>query len=158
MDTRRAGDLAIVPLTLLLLVFERTKAWRSRAILFDCVRDYGYWRGVRDMIRSRKELLAIQSDVPDLPLQRLEVKDGLPADLSWFWVDGPSLVAISLDGRPVGSMLVPGPVEAPLRPYLARLIEEQLGENLYRALIGDIGQRPQDTGLFTRMAPAIVQH
>jgi len=136
MDMPRAGDLAIWPLKLLLLASDRIKAWRLRAILFDWLRDYGYWRGVGDMVGSRQELRKMQSDMPGIPLQWVEIEWGLPPDLPDFWVDGPCNVAVFLRQKPVGTLHITVPVEAPLRPYLTEVIKVQLGEHLYSTLWG----------------------
>jgi GT2 family glycosyltransferase len=114
----------------LLPVYERFKLRRRWLHTFNTIRGYAYWRGVRDALGSWAALCAYQAGAHPLPLAALDLADGLPWPLPALWVEGPSRVALSLNGQLLGLVKLDGHLEGPLPQALTEAIVEQLGEPL----------------------------
>lgn len=136
-QTPAIGDRIVALLTVVLPIFERMQMRRRWLAYFNHVRGYAYWRGVRDALGSWAVLLAYRRGALPLPHQQLDISDGLPANLPPLWVDGPSTLDITYRGRQLGTLRLPGAIEEPLRPYLARQLIEQLGPQLRTIMAED---------------------
>jgi hypothetical protein len=118
----KLGDPLVFLLKQLLLPLERTKLRWLWLILFDQLRTYAYWRGVRDTFGSWGELVAYQMDAQEPPEMTLDISEGLPEALPLLWVDGPSRLTVTMRGQTLGTLEFGKPISVPLRPYLTELI------------------------------------
>ncbi|GJG86415.1 hypothetical protein tb265_15960 [Gemmatimonadetes bacterium T265] len=96
----------------------RRVRWKRR---LDRMGAYYYWRGVYDVLGSLDALDAFRREAT-LPVQHVDVRGGLGAAPDGFWVHGPSEIAVTAGGRPLGTVRLPGPVMRPLREALADVI------------------------------------
>jgi GT2 family glycosyltransferase len=128
------GDPLMRLLRSALPLLERLQLRRKWLALFNHLRGYAYWRGVREAFGSYPALLAYQTGAPPLQRLSLDITGGLPPDLSWLDVDNPTLLDVFYAGQRLGPLLVPGPILGPLRPYLARQLVLQLGPQVWQAL------------------------
>jgi glycosyltransferase involved in cell wall biosynthesis len=109
----------------LLPLLERFQFRRRWLWVFNTLRGYAYWQGVRDVFGTNKALEAYQLANPPLPHQRIDLEGGLPARLPDFWVDGSSRVELAYAGQPVGELELVGPTFGPVHERLALEISEQ---------------------------------
>ena len=115
----------------MLPVFERTQMRRRWLLWFSHLRGYAYWRGVRDVLGSWDALLAYCAQAAPIRRARLEISDGLPAELPPLLVEGPSLLTVTWRGHCVGELYSPGPIESPLHSFLADRMIGQLWNKLW---------------------------
>ena len=128
------GDPLMRILESALPVLERMQLRRKWLALFNHLRGYAYWRGVREAFDSYPALLAYQAGAPPVRRLSLDISSGLPPDLSWLDVDNPTRLDIFYAGQRLGAVLLPGPILGPVRPYLARQLLIQLGPQVWQAL------------------------
>jgi hypothetical protein len=103
-------------------VLERLQMRRRWMWIFNTIRGYTYWRGVREVFGSYRAVREYQASLPPLPCNRLDITHGLQKDLSGMWVDGPFIVEIFLEGRRLDELVVEGPLFGPLHSYLASVL------------------------------------
>ncbi|HEU4699279.1 MAG TPA: glycosyltransferase family A protein [Gemmatimonadales bacterium] len=138
----RLGDLLVGALVALLPGLERRRLRRRWFRVFKLARNYAYWRGVRDALGSWRALARWRAALPPLPRATLEVGAGLPEALpDAIPVDVPSELVVTLHGRPVGVVRLPGPTSAPLRPWVAEELILRLGPALAAAWHADDARR-----------------
>jgi len=125
------GDQLMALLKHVLPFYERAKMRRCWLECFNHLRGYAYWRGVRDVLGSWDALLAYQAQAAPIPRARLDISEGLPAELPSLWVDGPSTLSVTWRRQRLGELYLPGPIEVPLRSYLASRIAEQLETRIW---------------------------
>lgn len=131
------GDLLMAVLGGLLPLWERLRMRRRWQAYFNHMRGYAYWRGVRDALGSWKALREYQAEAHAQPHYTLDISDGLPTILPPLWVDGPSTIAITFGGKPLGAILIENAIMQPVRRYLADAIVRQLGARLAQVLQDD---------------------
>lgn len=127
------GDRLMSLVQRMLPVLERTQMRRRWLLWFSHLRGYAYWRGVRDVLGSWDALLAYQAQAAPIPRARLDISDGLPAELPPLLIEGPSLLTITWREHCLGELCSPGPIESPLHSFLADRIVEQLERQLWTA-------------------------
>lgn len=127
------GDLAVALGQRALPFFERTQMRRRWHKLFDHLRGYVYWRGVRDALGSWRALRSYQAGAGPVPRNELDITYGLPEPLPPLWVEGPSEIVVSCAGRELGVLRFAGHLSGPLRPALARALAAQFGPLLLLA-------------------------
>jgi glycosyltransferase involved in cell wall biosynthesis len=123
----RLGDALMLAERAALPLYERAQMRRRWLKAFNNLRGYAYWRGVRDALGSWPALRRYQAGALPLPEAHIELDaGGLPAELPPLWVDGPSRVALFVQGQPLGTLELEEPIQDPLRPFLAETIAKWL--------------------------------
>jgi glycosyltransferase involved in cell wall biosynthesis len=130
------GDQAIKLLRVAQDMLERLNMRRRWLFCFDLLRGYAYWRGARDEFGSAAALDAYCRETIAAPTITIELEpDGrLPATLPQLYVDGPSRIILAHQGEYLGTIAIPGFIEAPVREYLHEQIVYQLGPTLWARL------------------------
>lgn len=131
----RLGDLGSAVLLRLLPLLERLKMRTRWLKLFDHLRGYAYWRGVREVFGSWQALRQYQQEAPPLPRRQLELSHGLPARLPELWVEGPSLLELTWRGRSLGTLQIEKFIDRPLHEFLAAELARKLGGRFWLAAL-----------------------
>jgi GT2 family glycosyltransferase len=138
------GDLAAALGRLFLPVLEGAKLRRMWLRLFNHLRGYAYWRGVRQEFGSYPALRRFQQQAPPLPVVHLEISGGLPAELPEVWVEGPARLRVTWHGRPLGELETETFLAGPLHPFLAAWLADKLEARLWLALNQELSARPEE--------------
>jgi GT2 family glycosyltransferase len=131
------GDLGTAFGLRILPIFERLKMRTSWLKLFDHLRGYAYWRGVREVFGSWTALKQYQQEAPSLSRFRLEISTGLPCKLPDLWVEGPSLIELSWKGRDLGTLKIESFIDRPLHEFLAEELARKMKAGFWLAAIQD---------------------
>ena len=115
----------------MLPVFQRTQMRRRWLLWFGHLRGYAYWRGVRDMFGSWDALLAYRAQAAPVRRTRLDISDGLPAELPSLLIEGPSLLTVTYREHCLGELYSPEPIQSPLHSSLGDRMIGQLWEQLW---------------------------
>jgi glycosyltransferase involved in cell wall biosynthesis len=131
------GDAGVALALKVLPLLERLQLRKRWQRLFDHVRGYSYWRGIRDVFGSLNGLRAFQNQAPTAPIVRMELSEGLPQELPSLWVEGPSRIEAVWRGRHLGILHIERFIDIPLHEFLADQLAEQLGLRISLALAQD---------------------
>jgi hypothetical protein len=141
LDYPTQGDRLMGVLRRTLPFYEFTLMRRRWMRILGYLRQYAYWRGVRDALGSRVGWAEYASAVVPRPAQTLDISNGLPNPLPSIWADGPSTVALTWGNMTIGSLNVPSDLQEPLRSFLAREIAERFSNQLMILLASDMSGR-----------------
>jgi GT2 family glycosyltransferase len=84
-----------------------------------------YWRGVAGALGSWEALVAFRDETV-VPVQEVDVMQGVGGLRSDFWVDGPSELRVTAAGEPLGTARLNGPVTKPLPAAIAEAVGGRL--------------------------------
>jgi GT2 family glycosyltransferase len=128
------GDVLAAAGRLCLPWLERARMRRKWLELFNHLRGYSYWRGVREALGSLAVLQAFQREAPPLPVCSIDLTDGLPEELPQLWVEGPGLVELSFNGQRLGVVELESHLDGPLHERLAQDMLKKMDKRLALAL------------------------
>lgn len=125
------GDRFMSLVQRVLPILERTQMRRRWLSWFGHLRGYAYWRGVRDVLGSWDALLAYRAQAAPIRQAKLDIRDGLPAELPPLLIEGPSLLTITWGERYLGELHLPGALQSPSHAVLADRMIRRLWEWLW---------------------------
>ena len=131
MQAPAVGDRFMPLVQRMLPIFQRTQMRRRWLLWFGHLRGYAYWRGVRDVLGSWEALLAFRAQAAPIRQARLDIRDGLPAELPPLLIEGPSLLTITWGEHCLGELYLPEALQSPPHSLLAERMIKQLWKWLW---------------------------
>lgn len=117
--------LGLLGLSVVLRACERLGSWRAWRWLLGKARFVAYWIGVSRAFPNWRGFCAYLDAAPPLPRRVLDISDGLPADLSSVWMQGPSVLEVRANGRQIGQVHLEAMPEGSLAEHLAEMLIAQ---------------------------------